>query len=392
MSQLTLRLCLTLLSVLLGTLAWAAGPATAATEFGRFGQGAGEFIEPNGIAVDQESGDVYVVDSNNERIEKFTREGAFLLTWGWGVADGKTEALQTCTAAAAACFPGFGGTGSGEFSFTEGVAVNNDPSSPSYHDVYVVDISNHRVEKFSPGGRFLLMFGGSVNISARERGEAAGEDICPVKRGDQCGEGAPGPARAEFEFPVEGNFIAVGSDGTVYLGDRNCVQEFSSDGVYQSRVPLFPPPQASGPEAGGTIAMTVDPAGDIYAVRNGVVGVRKYSPRGELEQTLDEESEPESDAEGPTPAIAIDPAGRIFADYHVDGHLVLEYNSSGAELPSFDAGMEDGLHGLAFGEAADKLYIVSVENGSVRTAHVRMVTPPPLTNPLFWGFDIWPNI
>ena len=29
---------------------------------------------------------------NNERVEKFGPEGEFLFAWGWGVADGHTEA------------------------------------------------------------------------------------------------------------------------------------------------------------------------------------------------------------------------------------------------------------------------------------------------------------
>jgi tripartite motif-containing protein 71 len=97
-------------------------------EFARYGKGAGELREPFGIAVDARSGDVYVVDTNNWRIEKFMPDGRFLLAWGWGVANGRSRAPQTCTSR---CFAGIQGPGAGQFQFPEGVAVDNDPSSSS---------------------------------------------------------------------------------------------------------------------------------------------------------------------------------------------------------------------------------------------------------------------
>ncbi|HEY7951479.1 MAG TPA: hypothetical protein VID70_00735, partial [Solirubrobacteraceae bacterium] len=131
-----------------------------------FGSGEGEesgqfSSNASGIAVEQESGDVYVSDTGNERVDKFGPAGEFLFAWGWGVADGHTEALQTCTAS---CFEGVsGGGGAGELREPGGVAVDNDPLSASYRDVYVVDAGNGRVEKFDSSGNFLLMFGGGVN-------------------------------------------------------------------------------------------------------------------------------------------------------------------------------------------------------------------------------------
>jgi DNA-binding beta-propeller fold protein YncE len=380
------RLCVALLCAALGALGLGGAPADAAEQFGRYGAGPGEFIEPNGIAVDQENGDVYVLDTNNRRIDRFRKDGVFVLAWGWGVADGKTKALQTCTAATA-CFGGLHGMGAGQLSFAEGLAVDNDPLSSSHHDVYAVDIHNYRVEKYSPTGQFLLMFGGGVNATAHERGEKADEDVCPVQPGDRCQAGTVGPANGHFEFPVEGNFIAVGSTGTVYVGDRNRVQEFSSSGAYQSQVKLFPALYETEP--GGTIALVVNASGDLYVVRNGVGGVREYTPQGELLRTLDEEAEPEF-SEGPTPALAIDPAGNVFVDYREEKHHhVVEYDRTGAELASFDAGMEDGLHGLAYGSGM--LYVVNTNSDvTPPAAVVRMVLPPQRTNTVFSSFEILP--
>ena len=59
-------------------------PATASTtavQWGTPGSGPGEFKLPYGVAVDAH-GHVYVADTYNNRIEKFTAEGDFLGTWG----------------------------------------------------------------------------------------------------------------------------------------------------------------------------------------------------------------------------------------------------------------------------------------------------------------------
>lgn len=363
------------LCVLLGVFALCASPAGAASQFGSDGALAGEFVEPNGIAVDQQNGDVFVVDSNNRRVEKFSRDGVFLLAWGWGVADGKTHALQTCDTR---CFTGFEGAGAGQLSFAEGVAVDNDPLSPSHGDVYVVDIGNHRVEKFTPAGEFVLMFGGEVNETAHRNGERADEDLCPVDPGDKCQAGTVGPADGQFEFPVEGSFVAVGPDGTVYVGDRNRVQRFSPAGIYRSQVKLLPEPGATGSdEVGGTSGLVVNATGDLYVIRNGIVGVDEYEPSGRLLRTLDEQGEP-AYPEGPTPTLTLDSAGDVFIDDEAnEQHHIDEYDSMGAKLASFDAGMEGGLHGIAFGDRIGELYVLDT-NSNVRPviARVRIVSPP----------------
>ena len=71
------------------------------------------------VAVDA-SGDVYVGDVDNQRIQKFTGTGAYLTRWGTF------------------------GSGAGELNSPGGLAVN------SAGDVYVADTDNHRIQVFSP--------------------------------------------------------------------------------------------------------------------------------------------------------------------------------------------------------------------------------------------------
>ena len=87
-------------------------------------------------------------------------------------------ALETCTSVCAgenkeqdAFENGAGydeGENPGQLRASDEIAVDNDPGTlaepnPSYGDVYVVDQRNFRVEKYSPTGEFLLMFGGEVD-------------------------------------------------------------------------------------------------------------------------------------------------------------------------------------------------------------------------------------
>lgn len=88
-------------------------------EFGRYGSGEGRLHTPTGVAVDA-AGRVYVVDSFNDRIEVFSEAGQYLARWG------------------------LRGTDLGYFSQPSGDAVGCEGS------VYVADTNNNRVERFDP--------------------------------------------------------------------------------------------------------------------------------------------------------------------------------------------------------------------------------------------------
>ena len=75
------------------------------------------------------AGNVYVADADNNRIQKFTKEGVFLAKWGTY------------------------GTGDGQFYDPKGVAVD------SAGNVYVADAYNNRIQKFTEDGVFLTKWG-----------------------------------------------------------------------------------------------------------------------------------------------------------------------------------------------------------------------------------------
>jgi DNA-binding beta-propeller fold protein YncE len=88
-------------------------------KWGSSGIGDGQFERPRGIALDS-SGNVYVADSNNNRIQKFDSNGKFITKWG-------SE-----------------GTGDGQFYGLRGIAIG------SSGNVYAGDWGNNRVQVFSP--------------------------------------------------------------------------------------------------------------------------------------------------------------------------------------------------------------------------------------------------
>ncbi len=332
-----------------------AAPAGALpASFGSEGSGAGQISdEPAGIAIEQEGGDVYIADRNNNRIDKFDANGKFLLAWGWAVADGSTEALQTCTTL---CFggnlPPFKGSGTGQFFRAEGIAIDNDPLSASHGDVYVVDAENRRIQKFGPGGEFLLMFGRDVNAGN-------GSDIC--RAGEECKEGTTGDGPGQFEG-LNGRSIAVDSEGHVFVGDENRVQQFSPEGAVEAQIAL--------PGLGFIENLAIDPSKDLYIKSSALPGVREYDQTGtELPPPRDETAQPEANA------LTIGPGGDLFVnDLQESGrHHIFTFDPTGTQLASFDAAGEAqdaGKHGLAYGEASGALYVAN-------KGTVRVVVPPP---------------
>ncbi len=125
--------------------------------FAKKGSAEGQLSSPSGVAVNEKTGDVYVVDSANNRVEVFSHKGEFIEVWGWGVKDGKSE-FEICKQGEGVCQPGIAGTGEGQFDAPEAIAVDNSTSAgdESAGDVYVVsETENSTVEKFGPNGESL---------------------------------------------------------------------------------------------------------------------------------------------------------------------------------------------------------------------------------------------
>jgi DNA-binding beta-propeller fold protein YncE len=172
------RALVVVLALALGSLS-ASAPAFGYSQRGHVfafafagkGSSDGRLLHPSGLAVDEASGDVYVVDAGNDRVERFGPKGEFISAWGWGVADG-AEKYEVCTSA---CRAGLAGEGVEQLDAPEAVAIDNSTSSgdPSRGDVYVLSDTaalNNVVEKFSASGEPL----GQLTVRAGTWGALGG--------------------------------------------------------------------------------------------------------------------------------------------------------------------------------------------------------------------------
>jgi NHL repeat-containing protein len=262
----------------MGVLFVCAHPARADLSFGSAGSGAGQTSGPQGIAVDNSTGDVFVADTGNKRIDVFAEGGSFLRAFGWDVApegapgDTASDRLEICTTA---CQAGSAGAGAGQFGIKgpTSIAVDNDPASSSYHDLYVYDNSNARVQRFTPGGAFVLTFGDGVD-------HTTGGDACTASSGHVCGAGVAGLNAGQFNGNVK---VATGlAPDTVYVAD------VSSSSPFAHRVQSF---DSSGSLTGNPVSYTEgttaqqlasDAAADLYlgpvSGESSSQGIKKYDP------------------------------------------------------------------------------------------------------------------
>ncbi len=110
------------------------------SSFGGTGSGPGKFLQPGALAVNDATGDVYVIDRGNRRVEVFSATGAFLSEFNGSGTPAKAFAWEPVAE---------GSEGS--------IAVDNStsPSDPSRGDVYVVDAGHGAIDKFTAGGSYI---------------------------------------------------------------------------------------------------------------------------------------------------------------------------------------------------------------------------------------------
>jgi hypothetical protein len=156
----------------LAVLVFGPGSAFAARETdelsGSFtGTGTSKFVRPTGVAVDNStglsSGDVWVLDPEASRVEKFDGAGNFLLMIGKGV-DVTTGGDICPVASTDECGPGTFGSVPGGFSSPSYIGVDSS-TGPSKGDVYISD-GNGYVQKFEPDGALVTSWGTDGALTA----------------------------------------------------------------------------------------------------------------------------------------------------------------------------------------------------------------------------------
>ena len=142
---------------------------------GEYGSGRRQFYTPDGITISPITGQVYIADWFNHRIQVLNPDLTFSHSFGKE------------------------GSANGRFQFPRDIAID------SQGLVYVADYWNHRIQKFTPNGKFVAQFG------------------------------SEGSGPGQLKYPM-GITIDTGGTGLVYVSEEvnNRVSVFTSDGVFVS--------------------------------------------------------------------------------------------------------------------------------------------------------------
>ncbi len=256
------------------------------SQFGSYGSGDGQFYEPRGIAVDS-SGNVYVADTKNCRIQKFNSSGVFQLKTG-GI-----------------------GSGNGQFNEPQAVAID------STGNIYVSDTYNHRIQKLNSSGVYQSKFG------------------------------ARGSGNSQFNLPRN---IAIDDTDNIYVADysNNRIQKFNSSGTYQYQLGGF----------SYLTGIAVDSSGNVYAADRNLHHIRKYNSSGASLYAFGVAGSGDGQftyAQG----VAVDSTGNIFVTDTTD-YRVQKFNNSGVYQSQFGGPTADQLVSseAITADASGNIYVV----------------------------------
>jgi sugar lactone lactonase YvrE len=239
------------------------GSMGLASTFGTAGAGNGQFNHPADVAIDAK-GNIWAVDENNNRIEKFNEKGEFLAKYGatgsgngqlnhpaslaidtkgnvWVADAGNNRIEEFSEAGAFINASGSYGNGNNQFSSPEGIAID------AKGNVWVSDTLNGRIQKFNEKGEFIKVVG-TKGIGTGQLLEPTGIDFGSgnvwvadwsnnkIVEFNEAGEyvrqvGSMGSGNGQFSHP---DAIDVDEVGNVWVGDQSNgrVEEFGPTGAY----------------------------------------------------------------------------------------------------------------------------------------------------------------
>jgi NHL repeat len=307
--------------VLLGMLAFGVAPALAGPDYGftgSFGSATSTttnpqpLSDPSGVAVNDATKDVYVVDKSNNRVEWFNSAGKFEGEFNGGglLANEKGKAAPAA------------------LSEPEGIAVDNGASSPSKGDVYVVDKNQEAVDKFSATGEYLFQLTGFASA-------VIGVAVDPSGHVWVAEEGEPGPV-SEFDNALHNTLltsltpphgrspgIAVDSEENLYLikGTPN-VATFNKEGTLIA---------SNVTSCACVTGLAIDPATNSLFVDQGGSSLAEYGPF-----SIEEGEAPIEEFAGRLSgggAIAVTPAGTVYAADTTNNDVEI-FTPGGGEAPA----------------------------------------------------------
>jgi DNA-binding beta-propeller fold protein YncE len=288
---------------------------TARLVIGSEGSASGQLLGPRGIAVDGD-GFIYVADSGNHRIQKFSPDGRVVAAFG----------RQSAVEDEAGVPQGF----------NEPWGLDLSPSG----DIYVADTWNHRIQVLDPNGRVLGNWGefGQVNVSS--------------------------PSVLDLFYGPRD--VAIGPGGRIYVTDTG-----------NKRVQVYEPDGALAFEWGGggiaagyldePVGIAIGPGGDVYVADSWNRRVQVFDSQGGFLREWPIAGWDETSIED-KPYLAVDPSGYVYVT-DPSKYRVLVFDSLGGYVMSFGQyGFDDSSFalptGIAIGDDAS-VYVTDARSGRV---------------------------
>jgi DNA-binding beta-propeller fold protein YncE len=297
------KLLLTTLALTLTAVSASAQPGFL-LKWGSHGSGPGQFDIPWGVTVDPNSGEVFVVDQNNNRVQVFDANGQFLRQFGTF------------------------GSGAGQFNLPFGIAIDTGG------DLFVTEMGNHRVQKVSNAGTPLAMWG------------------------------SVGNGNGQFNTPTG---ILVGSDGNVFVCDglNHRIQKFDASGGFITKWGSFGSGNGSFRIPMG---IAEDSQGDLYVADQGNHRVQKFSLGGAFEMAFgsrgtnnDQFAFPQGIAiDSKDHVYVADMGNHRMKEYDTLGNWVVSWGVQGTGDGEFNFPV-----GVAV-DANDNLYVAEYDNSRVQ--------------------------
>lgn len=195
----------------------------------------GQFNAPTGVAVDKNQF-IWVSEKANNRVQKFDNTGKWVLSIG-----NPSSNCATAPSASPACAAS---SANGGFSNAYNIAVD------SGNNIWVTDLANNRVQKFDNNGKWILSIGGPSPYTC-ESSPNASPPACAAGSGD-----------GQFNWP---EFIAVDRSDNIWVSDNNWgggsnnrVEEFSNTGQFIRKFTISGP-EGIGEDIFGNIWVISDP-------------------------------------------------------------------------------------------------------------------------------------
>jgi tripartite motif-containing protein 71 len=334
--------------------------------FGTEGNLNDEFAAPEGAAFDK-TGNIWVADTNNNRVTKFDAAGTFLLSFG---AYGNSDGL---------------------FNRPKDVAIDKDGN------LWVADTGNNRIQKFDAAGNWRCTLTGlsqprgigthPVSALAYVANTNANNVVkVDLRNCSNSGAwGSPGAQDGQLSSPGD---VAVDAAGQIYVADssNNRIQVFNNAGrflrkwgVYgsgdsrfqplSSSVPPFPQPHFYGPAN-----VAIDGCGDIYVSDLNNDRIQLFRPDGSFVSAWGWKGAGAGQLNSPA-ALAVDYLGRVLVADR-DNHrmqLFQPSNSDRTHLFSLKwgaSGTGDGLFnnpdGVAVDPANGEVFVADTANQRIQ--------------------------